>query len=224
MRAVLYRVARQSGGYSCMWNSVVWPPRGIAWGIPPCRPPPPHLAVASVYARTRVLATALRIPDDKFPVDPNGVLTAQTELPNYVSKVVCFYVDLYIRKRHHAPRTRNTRGCCPILAGVRWCQWLRCLLLHCSCPAGLGVCTHKKVSDYEGVLVSSVYDIGIFPVRLLPFRLLPFAYFRPKSGVLPTHLFYTNKPISGCHFDIALMHKYHFVKSRRNTTFWAKVP
>ena len=68
-----------------------------------------------------------------------------------------------------------------------------------------------------------MYDIGIFPVRLLPFRLLPFAYFRPKSGVLPTHLFYKNKPISGCHFDIALMHKYHFVKSRRNAMFWAQV-
>ena len=63
--------------------------------FPHADPLPPHLAVASVYARTRVLATALRIPDDKFPVDPNGVLTAQTELPNYVSKVVCFYVDLY---------------------------------------------------------------------------------------------------------------------------------
>ena len=26
--------------------------------------------------------------------------------------------------------------------------------------------------------------------------------------------FYKDKPILGCHFDVALMHKYHFLKSR----------
>ena len=35
--------------------------------------------------------------------------------------------------------------------------------------------------------------------------------------------FYKEKAILGCHFDVALMHKYHFLKSRRNTTFSAKV-
>ena len=62
--------------------------------------------------------------------------------------------------------------------------------------------------------MSSVYDIGIYSL----FAYSHFAYFSPKSGVLPTH---KNKPTSGCHFDIVLMRKYHFVKSRRNATFWA---
>ena len=41
----------------------------------------------------------------------------------------------------------------------------------------------------------------LVPVRLLPFRLLLFAYFRPKSGVLPTH---KKKIIFGHQSDVKL--------------------
>ena len=32
-----------------------------------------------------------------------------------------------------------------------------------------------------------------------------------------------DKPTSECHLDMAVMAKYHFSRSRRNTTFWSKV-
>ena len=42
-----------------------------------------------------------------------------------------------------------------------------------------------------------------------------------RHGFATQISFYKDKPISGCHFDIALIYKYHFLKSRQNVTFWA---
>ena len=44
-----------------------------------------------------------------------------------------------------------------------------------------------------------------------------------RHGFATQISFYKDRPILGCHFDIALMHKSHFLKSRQNATFWAKV-
>ena len=44
-----------------------------------------------------------------------------------------------------------------------------------------------------------------------------------RHGFATQISFYKDKSILGCHYDIALMHKYHCLKSRQNATFWAKV-
>ena len=69
---------------------------------------------------------------------------------------------------------------------------------------------------YNNNLVATTMVTGFLPHHWEPWRVyaLKICVWYPNTTVSQRQVYFL------CHFDIALMHKYRFLKSRQNTTFW----